>query len=272
MRSPFDDALEEWRAWQDSPWGRLRYATAEFNLSRRLAPLGEGPLRVLDLAGADGGDAVRLLRRGHRVTIVDYSPGMLAAARERARRDGTDARLDTVEADVFELPEPVTGVRYDLVLCHNLLQYVEDPAPAVRSAVSLARRGGVVSVMALNRYATPLGLAVRSLDPAAALDALDSRRSHGVTFDAEVTLHTAEEIARLLTAEGCTGLEHCGIRNVNDHITDDARKHDPRFYAALEALELAMTDRHPYPHTAKIFQLLATAGESAAAPKPPAHP
>ncbi|MCH6163362.1 class I SAM-dependent methyltransferase [Streptomyces marispadix] len=273
MRTPFDAALESWRAWQDAPWGRLRYATAEFNLARRLAPLGEGPLRVLDLAGADGGDAVRLLRRGHHVTIVDFSPGMLAAARERARRDGTDAGLDTVEADVLDLPEPVTSTRYDLVLCHNLLQYLDAPAPAVRSAVSLARRGGVVSVMALNRHATPLGLAVRSLDPAAALDALDRRRSHGVTFDAELTLHTAEEIARLLTAAGCAALEHCGIHNVNDHITDDGRKHDPEFYAALEALELAMTDRHPYPHTAKIFQLLATAGGSDAgeAPRPGAE-
>ncbi|NLU72765.1 class I SAM-dependent methyltransferase [Streptomyces sp. HNM0575] len=260
-QSQFDAALDSWRVWQESPWGRLRYATAEFNLRRRLEPLGDGPLRVLDLAGADGGDALRLLRRGHRVTIVDYSPGMLAAARERAGQDGTEARLDTVEADVFDLPGAVTGSRYDAVLCHNLLQYVDDPAPVVRSAVSLVRRGGVVSVMAINRHATPLGLAVRSLDPAAALDALDRRHMHGETFDTELTLHTAEEIVPLLTGAGCTGIEHCGIRSVQDHITDDTRKHDPDFFAALEALELALTDRHPYPHTAKIFQLLARAGD-----------
>ncbi|WP_314174417.1 class I SAM-dependent methyltransferase [Streptomyces winkii] len=261
MRGSFDAALDSWRAWQESPWGRLRYTLAEFNLQRRLAGLGPGPLRVLDLAGADGGDAVRLLRRGHHVTIADFSPGMLAAARERARQAGAGDRLRTVEADVFELPASVSGERYDVVLCHNLLQYVADPALAVRTAASHVRGGGLLSVMAVNRHAAPLGLAVRSLDPVAALDALDRRTSHGETFDSELTLHTAEEITPLLAEAGCTGIEHCGIRNVNDHITDDARKHDPEFFAALEALELAMTNRHPYPHTAKIFQLLATAGD-----------
>lgn len=261
MPGSFDAALEPWRVWQESPWGRLRYTLAEFNLRRRLAALGPGPLRVLDLAGADGGDALRLLRRGNQVTIVDFSPGMLAAARERAKEAGTSGRLSTVEADVFALPDSVTGSRYDVVLCHNLLQYLDDPAPALRSVASLVRGGGVLSVMAINRHANPLALAVRSLDPAAALDALDRRKAHGETFGTELTLYTAEEVTRLLTESGCVDVEHCGIRNVSDHIVDDARKHDPDFFAALEALELAMTNCHPYPHTAKIFQLLGRVGD-----------
>jgi S-adenosylmethionine-dependent methyltransferase len=259
-QSSFDQALDTWRVWQESPWGRLRYVLAEFNLQRHLAPLGKGPLRVLDLAGADGGDALRLLRRGHHVTVVDFAPGMLAAAHERARAAGVHEQLSTVEADVLDLPDAVTGSRYDVVLCHNLLQYLDDPQPALRSAASLVRTGGVLSVMAINRHATPLNLAVRSLDPAAALAALDRRTAHGETFDSELTLYTAEEIEPLLAELGCVDIEHCGIRTVNDHIVDDARKHEPDFYESLEALELALTNRHPYPHTAKIFQLLARAG------------
>lgn len=256
----FDAAMVAWRSWQRSPWGRLRYTVAEFNLHRHLGPLGEGPLRVLDLAGADGADAVRLAQRGHHVTVADFSPGMLAAARDRARRAGAADRLRTVEADVFDLPQAVTGSRYDVVLCHNLLQYQDDPRPALEVAAPLVRPGGVLSVMALNRHAHPLTLAVRSLDPAAALAALGERHTRGETFDAGLTLHTAEEVSALLTELGCTGIEHCGIRSVNDHITDDARKHEPDFFAALEALELAVTNRQPYPHTAKLFQLLARAG------------
>lgn len=258
-RSSFDDALDSWRVWQESPWGRLRYSTAEFNLQRWLAPLGDVPLRVLDLAGADGGDAVRLARCGHHVTIVDYSPGMLAAARERAQAAGVAGQLTTVEADVLDLPEDVTRSCYDVVLCHNLLQYLDDPEPALRTAAACAGAGGVLSVMAINRHATPLGLAVRSLDPAAALASLGRRKVQAKIFDAEQTLYTAEEITPLLAELGCTGIEHCGIRSVNDHIVDDARKREPDFFAALEALELALTNRHPYPHTAKIFQLLARA-------------
>ncbi|GGZ20956.1 hypothetical protein GCM10010387_12450 [Streptomyces inusitatus] len=59
-----DSVPTAWREWQDAPWGRLRYAVAEANLVRDLDAPGEGrPLRVLDLAGGDGGDAVRLAAR-----------------------------------------------------------------------------------------------------------------------------------------------------------------------------------------------------------------
>lgn len=255
----FDRALREWREWQNSPWGRLRYTLAAHNLHRHLTDAGTGPLRILDLAGADGPEAVPLAAAGHRVTVADYSPGMLGAARARAREAGAEERLTTVEADVFALPQDIRDARWDVVLCHNLLQYQPQVRPALRVATGLLRPGGLLSVMALNRHSAPLALAVRDLDPAAALRALDERRGTAVTFDADITLHTAEEVHGALTALGHEVTGHYGIRTVADHITDDARKRDPDFYASLEALELALTDRAPYVHTARLFQLLSRA-------------
>ncbi|MCF6522920.1 methyltransferase domain-containing protein [Streptomyces sp. JJ36] len=248
--------MEAWRDWQASPWGRLRYTLAAHNLARHL-PEGGRPLRVLDLAGADGGDAVPLAARGHHVTVVDFSPGMLAAARERARAAGAADRLATVEADVFALPATLTRDAFDLVICHNLLQYQRTVRPAVAAALPLVRPGGLLSLMAVNRHSVPPALAVRDLDPAAALAALDERRGTAFTFDAEITLHTAEEAVAELDARGCGPVHHYGIRSVADHITDEERKREPGFYAALEALELALSDRAPYRSVARLFQLVA---------------
>lgn len=86
----FDTAMTAWQEWQDAPWGRLRYAIAEANLARHLGGDG-GSLRILDLAGGDGGDAVRLAARRHHITIVDYAPAMFAAAAERASAAGLHA-------------------------------------------------------------------------------------------------------------------------------------------------------------------------------------
>lgn len=47
-----------------------------------------------------------------------------------------------------------------------------------------------------------------------------------------------------------------GIRCVTDYIADDARKHDPDFYADLEQLELALCDREPFLRTARMWQLI----------------
>ncbi|KAF4407263.1 MULTISPECIES: methyltransferase domain-containing protein [Streptomyces] len=256
----FDAALEAWQRWQDSPGGRLRYTLAEANLVRHTGPgpHGGGPaLRVLDLAGADGGDALWLARRGHHVTIADFAPAMLARARERARAAGVGHLLATVEADVLELPEELTAPAFDLVVCHNLLQYLDETAPALRAALAPLRPGGLISVMAFNRHSGPLDLVVRAHDPAAALAALGTRHGRTRTFDTEMTLHTAEEVRPVLTSLGCTGVRHYGIRAFCDFVTDEERRNDPDFFADLERLELAVTDRPPYPHLARIFQLVA---------------
>lgn len=259
----FDTAMSAWKQWQEAPWGRLRYAIAEANLLRHLGDPAGGPLRVLDLAGGDGGDAVRLAARGHHVTIVDLSPAMLAAAAERADAAGLSELITGVEADVHALPAGLVGGEFDVVLCHNLLQYVDDVRHTLAASLAPLRPGGLLSTMALNRYATPLTIAVRRLDLTAAADALDTDRTRTQTFDTAQTLHTAEDITRQLSDLGCEDVHHYGIRSVCDYITDDARKHEPAFYADLERLELALTARHPYMHTARIFQLTARKRASA---------
>ncbi|MDT0467377.1 class I SAM-dependent methyltransferase [Streptomyces gibsoniae] len=253
----FNAIVSAWKEWQDAPWGRLRYAFGEANLRRHFGDLADGPLRVFDLAGGDGGDAVRLAARGHHVTIVDYAPAMLAAATERADAGGLAELITCVQADVHALPADLAAGEFDVVLCRNLLQYVEDVRQTLDLALGPLRPGGLYSVMAINKHAAPLTVAVRQMDLAAAVAALDSDQAQTQIFDSALALHTAEEITLVLEELGCREVRHYGIRNVCDYIADDARKHDPAFYDDLERVELAMTARHPYMHTARAFQLIA---------------
>jgi 2-polyprenyl-3-methyl-5-hydroxy-6-metoxy-1,4-benzoquinol methylase len=245
----FEAALTAWQQWQESPWGRLRYTLAKANLDRHLEPGSD----ILDLAGADGGDAIRLARQGHRVTIVDFAPAMLAAATKRAEDAGVTVKC--VQADANDLPADIGD--YDVVLCHNLLPYQADPANALQAAVNSLRPNGFLSVMAVNRHAIPLTAAIRQNDLTAAYAALSTKEAQTGIFGTTIILHTADEIAAILDRLGCPVRAHYGIRSVCDYITDDERKHDPAFYADLERLELALTDRPPYMHTARIFQLVA---------------
>ncbi len=244
----FEAALTTWREWQDSPWGRLRFTLAEVNLAKHIPPRS----RILDLAGADGGDAIRLAAQGHDVTIVDFAPAMLAAAQDRAKAHGV--QVTCVEADATDMPD----ADYDVVLCHNLLQYQADPSAALKSAVRSLRPNGILSVMAINRHASPLLAAIRRHDVADALAIVDAVEELTDIFGTTINLHTAESVSVVLEELGCSVQAHYGIRCVNDYITDDDRRHEPQFYAELERLELALTGRHPYMHTARIFQLVAS--------------
>jgi S-adenosylmethionine-dependent methyltransferase len=114
--------------------------------------------RVLDVGGGSGTWAVPLAADGCEVTVVDSSANALAVLRSRARDAGVADRVRAVQGDVDALADIAGGA--DLVLGHGLLEYVDDPAAAVRALATAARPGGAVSVLVAGRWAAVLARVV----------------------------------------------------------------------------------------------------------------
>lgn len=252
MEDRFDEKLAQWQAWCDAPWGRLRFAVVAETLRRQCGALG-GPLRVLDVGGGDGRDAVPLALAGHRVTVVDPAPSWLAEARRRAEAAGVADRVTTVEASIADLSE--VGGDYDLILCHFVLHYRPADVGDLARLAGLLRPGGRLSVMAPNPAARVISRLLRD-GPAAALDELDATEFTAITFDTVARAITAEQVADEARAAGLTPVGRYAARVVNDYLTDDALKHDPDYYADLERLELALCDREPYVGLGALWQLV----------------
>ncbi len=111
---------------------------------------------VLDLGGGTGGQAVRLATAGHRVTVVDPSPDALAALARRAAENGVGERLRGVQGDAENLADLVPAGSVDLVLCHGVLEVVDDPAQALVAAREVLRPGGRLSLVVAQRHAAVL--------------------------------------------------------------------------------------------------------------------
>jgi S-adenosylmethionine-dependent methyltransferase len=123
------------------------------------APGGSGSApRVLDVGGGSGTWAVPLAVQGCEVVVVDSSANALAVLRSRARDAGVADRVRAVQGDVDALSDIAGGA--DLVLGHGLLEYVDDPAAAVRALATAARPGGAVSVLVAGRWAAVLARVV----------------------------------------------------------------------------------------------------------------
>ena len=99
----------------------------------RVAPSG-GSARVVDVGGGTGGLAVRAAGLGHDVTVVDPSPDALAILARRAEESGVADRVRAVQGDLDTLPEIVPAGSVDAVLCHGVLEIVDDVPAALRSA------------------------------------------------------------------------------------------------------------------------------------------
>lgn len=251
----FDGHLGAFTAWQASPWGRLRYTVVQALLARHLP---SGPLRVLDVGGGNGRDAVELARRGHHVTIVDIGEQSLVQAREAAIQAKVTEQISTRVGNILTLNSEIDCNSMDLVLCHNVVQYLNEPLPVILAALKAPLcGGGLLSLMAPNSHADPLLAAVRRMDLDEALELLDSGTRYSNAYDTNARACIPEEFAAELAHAGLTVVTRYGIRIVCDYIVDDARKSDPAFYSKLERLELAVADRPPYPDVARFFQFIA---------------
>jgi S-adenosylmethionine-dependent methyltransferase len=127
-------------------------------LAVRAAEVGRAALEVVDVGAGTGGFAVRLAKLGHHVTVVDPSPDALAAARWRAAELGVT--LTAVQGEASDLAALVGAGTADLVVCHNVLEYVDSPTAAMAAIARVLRPGGTVSVLAANVIAAVLQRAV----------------------------------------------------------------------------------------------------------------
>jgi S-adenosylmethionine-dependent methyltransferase len=123
-------------------------------LAARAAHSGRTVLDVVDVGAGTGGFAVRLAALGHRVTVVDPSPDALAAAQWRAAELGVT--LTAVQGEANDLAALVGDAATDLVVCHNVLEYVDSPPDAMAAIAQVLRPGGTVSVLAANVVAAVL--------------------------------------------------------------------------------------------------------------------
>jgi demethylmenaquinone methyltransferase / 2-methoxy-6-polyprenyl-1,4-benzoquinol methylase len=111
---------------QDPLWRRF--------LVSRLPPDGG---RVLDVATGTGLVAAELVKKGFRVTGLDQSPEMLAAAR---RRFGS--RVELVEASAESLP--FDDASFDHLTFTYLLRYVQDPGATLAELARVVRPAGKI--------------------------------------------------------------------------------------------------------------------------------
>jgi SAM-dependent methyltransferase len=225
-------------------------------VERRTGSADGHQLTALDVGGGSGVFAVPLAEMGLQVTVVDVSADALATLQRRAAEAGVAARVTAVQGDADRLSEVVPAGAYDLVVCHSVLEVVDD-APAVTATVAAALRpGGCASVLVANRAAAVLARALggqlteayRALsDPEGRWSAVDGVRRR---FD-------SASLSLLLASTGLSVEQLQGVRVVTDLIPGAVLDGMPGAGEALHDLELALSALSPYRDIASQLHALA---------------
>ncbi|WP_030169540.1 class I SAM-dependent methyltransferase [Streptomyces sp. NRRL S-813] len=221
------------------------------------------PASVLDVGGGAGHQSFPLAEAGYEVTLLDPSPAMLDKARRRREGlpDEVRRRVTLVEADGEHADQAVGGRRFDAVLCHGVLGYVERPEPLIDQLCRCAAPGGIVSIMTGNAETTAVRPALeRRWDDA--LAAFDARSGVGV-LGVEARADTVEELSDLLRDRDVEPLRWYGVWLFVDWLEFSGAELDPRDtkqLAATAAVELEAGRRDPYRRLSRVFHLVGRRG------------
>ena len=132
---------EELASWWPLLSPPSEYGEEAADLLGRLGPLaGSGHATLLEL-GSGGGSLASHLKRHFRLTLTDRAPGMLAVS------EAVNPECEHLIGDMRELR---LDRRFDVVLVHDAITYVADPADVLatlRTATVHCRPGGTVVVM-----------------------------------------------------------------------------------------------------------------------------
>lgn len=201
-----------------------------------IAGHGEDGLDVLDLGGGTGGDAVRLALLGHRVTVVDPSPDALASLQRRAADADLADAVRGVQGDTADLLEHVEPQSFDLVICHGVLEHVDDPAQALSAVATVLRSGGHVSVVVAGRLAAITARALAG-DFAAAQSLLAATADSWDLRTLGPRRFGLDEVQALLTGHGFEPVATHGLRVFADLVPSAIVDGEPGGRDALFALE-----------------------------------
>lgn len=213
---------------------------------------------VLDIGGGTGGFAVRVAGLGHRVTVVDPSPDALAALDRRAHESGVAALVVGQQGDVDGLGDLVEKASVDVVLCHGVLELVDDTEHALAAIAAVLRPGGTLSLLVAQRHAMVVARAMAGHFSQAR--ALLEQSDPGLDRDHDPVPRrfTREEVTAVLDRSGFETRTITGVRVFTDLVPSSLVDLEPGAEQSLVELERAVAARPEYLPLATQLHLLAT--------------
>jgi S-adenosylmethionine-dependent methyltransferase len=225
--------------------GRLRQLVLQRDLLE-LPELQQASKRVLDVGGGQGQLALWLAAQGHQVTLTDLSAEMLALAQQAANEQQVTMQIR--QLSLQQLADE--GLCAPVVLCHAVLEWLADPAAAIRQLWQLVEPGGVLSLMFYNVDAKRFSNIVYGNFNYVLRDLAYKKK---VSLSPQNPLDP-REVSQWCQDAGFVQLSKTGVRCFHDYLRDRSEQ-ETEFDKLLE-VELRYNRTEPYASLGRYQHLL----------------
>ncbi len=240
-------AVENYRNMVEQPWGRMFYD----QIFRQLVIPGEPRKRILDF-GAGFCLTAGHYAKEHDVIAVEPSSEMLEL---RVRGAAPASDPFTLVAQGVEYLETLEASSFDVVICHNVLEYVDDKEKILEELVRVLKPGGILSIIKHNLLGRAFASAVMADDPQAALDLLNDTVE--TSMFGKRTVYTNEYLDQCFSGR-MRLTESFGIRAFYGLSSNNEIKYTDEWYQAMLALETKASTMEEFRKVAFFNHLLFT--------------
>ena len=204
---------------------------------------------VLDIGAGLAQLATRLAKRGHRILYNDISTVMQGKAQQRVHEAGVESRFSWHCGNYLDLPGTES---YQLVQCHALLEWLEQPQRVVEFAVQQLMPGGYLSLCFYNPAAKIYRNLIRGN-----FDWLQQRSSYRSDAGSLTPNHPCEraQVLGWLQDAGLTVRSESGIRVFHDYVVEKRGGHS--FSAAVLGMGFAFSPQAPYKLLGRYLHIVA---------------
>ena len=141
----------------DTSKGKLRLAVLQADLEPFIERC-DSSMRILDIGAGTGQVSAWFAAQGAQVTHTDIAAEMVIAAQELHQQLGLADQYQYHTAALQSLPEVLAQddgelPTFDLILCHAVLEWLDDPQAAIAVLKSFMTAESVLSLMFYNRNA-----------------------------------------------------------------------------------------------------------------------
>jgi S-adenosylmethionine-dependent methyltransferase len=256
----FQSGADKYAAYLETPEGRLRCDLAFANLQEFLPlPQATWSLRALDLGCGTGATGVRLARLGIQVTLLDSSAAMLDIAKRAAGEAGVTEKIALKQGDAAEVANLFPMESFDVVLCHNILEYVDNPSAVLSAAARVmrsdSRRIAILSVLVRNWAGEVFKAGIQEGDLGAAEHNLTAEWGYESLYGGRVRLFTTNSLVSMLKRTSLAVTAKRGVRVISDYLPPQVSRSAD--YERIFQLERKLSTRSEFVAVARYTQYLA---------------
>ena len=205
--------------------------------------------KILDFGSGEGITANHFAEKND-VTAIEPSKEMLSNAWK-------DYEYTQIVGDVNAL-SAFKNETFDMIICHNVLEYIDDKAAVVKALARVLKKDGIISIVKHNRAGRVMQMAVLLDDFEKANEILDGKDSTASKFG---TIRYYEDNDITKWEPQITISDILGIRTFWDLQQNQQKHGDEAWQEKMLQLELRVSQMQEYKNIAFFHHLLLKKGD-----------